>query len=118
MVFSKAYRGFIRPILEYGTPAFSRFSRKNIKKLRSKNFGLKGFSYRRKASDVLRLYEIFYDECGLKLKKLFFSLRPSTTRGGVIKAQLKEARLNYRRHFSTCRTISKLNKNQNSCTSK
>ncbi|EYC06910.1 hypothetical protein Y032_0073g764 [Ancylostoma ceylanicum] len=88
MVYLKAYKSFIRPMLEYGTPVFCPHSRKSIERLeqvqntftrklmvrivgfsydkipnrneRNKNFGLKKLSFRRKVNDLLLLHKIVH----------------------------------------------------------
>ncbi|EYC30086.1 hypothetical protein Y032_0005g2442 [Ancylostoma ceylanicum] len=138
-VLLKAYKAYVRPILEYGTPVFSPFTCKSIKRLervqntftrrlmirtigfhydqipssdeRNLNLGLSTLSFRRKINDLLLLHKILYGKCGLEPQDLF-SLRASNTRGGTIKYRLRKARLNCRRYFFVNRTVfDKIRKN-------
>lgn len=121
-----AYKTYVRPLLEYGTPVFSPFKRRVIEMLervqncftrklmiralgfvydkipssieRNQNLSLHKLSTRRKANDLLLLHKILFGKCDIKPEDLFF-VRASSTRGGARKFQARVPKLNCRRFF-------------------
>lgn len=127
-----AYKSYVRPLLEYGTPVFSPYKRASIEKLekvqnnftrklmirmlgflydqipssseRNVNLGLEKLSTRRKANDIILFHKIFFGKCAVRLED-FFSVRESSTRGGLRKVRVSTARSNCRRYFFVNRTL-------------
>ncbi|EYC39726.1 hypothetical protein Y032_0643g1064 [Ancylostoma ceylanicum] len=120
-VLVKAYKAYVRPILEYGTPVNNPYKKKSIDKIekvrnnfkrkgnwqlghwvlimirylkgseRNANYRLKKFSVRRKVNDLLLLHKVLYGQCGLSTEELV-TMRPSTTKGRANKPHMKTAK--------------------------
>ena len=125
-VLIKAYKTYVRPILEYGTSVFSPHKKKSAVKLekvqnsftrkllirkegfvysaipsstsRNKKFGLDSLAVRRRRNDLVMVHKILHEFCGLN-KEDFFEMRQSRTRGGEEKIVLHNARTAARRNF-------------------
>lgn len=130
ITYLRAYKTYVRPLLEYGTVIFNPFKKKFVSKLesvqnsftrklmiralgfaynripssheRNSNFCLATLAYRRKKHDLILFHKILHGKCDLPLD-MFCVLRKSVTRGGSRKISFPKARLNCRYHFFTVR---------------
>lgn len=126
----RAYKMYIRPILEYGTPVFGPTKVKNIEVLdkvqnsftrklllrsrqfdyrsipdsteRCRTFGLEPLSLRRKKFDLLMVHKILQGAIHLGGCR-FFTTRISSTRGAAVKLSYPRARCSVRSCYFTCR---------------
>lgn len=122
----RAFKTYVRPLLEYGTAVFNPHKRKLVKKIesvqnsftrkvmiRSLGFsydqipsskdrniilGLETLEYRRKKNDLILFHKILYGKCDLSLSPLGEE-RDSTTRGSSRKLVLPKTRTRFRYHF-------------------
>lgn len=130
MVLVKAYKTFIRPLVEYGTVVFnphkkmtsdkieriqSNFTRKawirvnglrydSIPSSHNRNvkLGLTSLSERRRRFDLIMVHKILFGRCGLNHNE-FFTFRRSITRGGSVKLCIPQARHRSRYNFFSIR---------------
>ena len=126
MILLRAFKTYIRPLLEYGTVIFCPHKRKVSDKLekvqnsftrklfirkvgffydkipsfeeRNMNLGLHSLSWRRRKFDLLMFHKMIHGHTGLDPEN-YFSFRPSITRGGSRKLCLPRARLKCRSNF-------------------
>ena len=133
----RAYKAFIRPMLEYGTVIFYPHNKKAISRLetiqnsftrkiliralgfnynaiprgivRNKMLGLESLQCRRKKFDLVTAFKIITGKLSLDTRT-FFTLLPSTTRGGRLKPSLPKARSSIRNKFFTLRAFSEFSR--------
>ena len=122
----QAYKSYVRPILEYGTSIFNPHKCSMVHKLekvqntftrrlmtrvmgfvydqipssreRNANFNLQSLAYRRRKFDLILFHKIFTGHCKLR-PSLFYTCRPSLTRGNAVKYHVLRAKHNVRYHF-------------------
>ena len=132
-VLLRAYKIYIRPLLEYGTVIYSPYKLKYVRKIesvqnsftrklmnrvvgfsydkiptsneRNINFSLDSLAMRRKRFDLLMCHKILHGNTGLD-PRAFFRMKDSVTRGGSIKFCIPRARLKCRSNFFAVRVIS------------
>lgn len=137
LVLIKAYKTYIRPILEYGTSVYSphkkilirtlekvqndftrklmlrvhgfNYSRIPISSERNKFLGLRTLDLRRKRNDLILLFKILHGLVRIDKGKLF-SFQVSATRGDCLKIVLTRPRSNLRFYFFCHRAASEYNK--------
>ncbi|EYC45182.1 hypothetical protein Y032_0436g1433 [Ancylostoma ceylanicum] len=138
----RAFKTYVRPLVEYGTTIFNphksgviakletvqnSFTRKLMTRVlgflydgiprsdvRNRNLGLRPLAYRRRMFDLIMFYKILHGHVGLRSNKLF-GLRASNTRGGSLKVVIPRAKSNVRHYFFVNRAGSvfqKLSKKQ------
>lgn len=128
--FLKAYKIYVRPVLEYGTPVFSPLKMKDIDALervqnsftrklflrsrkcsyrsipdsseRRRALGLESLFSRRKKFDLLMVFKIMHGLVHLGGGS-FFTVRSSITRGAAVKLHYPRARASVRANFFVCR---------------
>ena len=137
IVLIKAFKTYVRPILEYGTVVFNPYKAKNIlalekvqnsftrkvlirsigfsynrilnSKERNLNFSLESLAVRRRKFDLIMVYKMLFGQSALD-NKAFFKLNSSFTRGATRKLRIPCSRKNVRRHFFTCRAAADFEK--------
>ena len=125
-VFIRAFKTYVKPLLEYGTVIFSPYKIKDIVKIervqnsftrklwfrcngihydnlpaprkRNTYLGLRTLAWRRKKFDLFMLHKMFHGQTGLGIRS-FCNVRPSITRGGSEKLVVNRATINCRTHF-------------------
>lgn len=126
----KAYKVFVRSILEYGTSVYSPYKQKSILRLekvqssftrklflrsmgfnyddiprsslRNEQLGLKSLRWRRMRNDLILIYKIIHGKAEVNSDGLF-KMNPSSTRGNGLKLSFPRPRSTLRRHFFACR---------------
>lgn len=132
-VLLRAYKSYVRPLLEYGTVIFNPSKIKIIKLLESvqnsftrkllvrrtgflydglpsshtRNFNLRlpTLEQRRKKFDLIQLHKIIVGGCGIMPSELL-TIRPSLTRGATSKLIAPKAKLSCRTNFFVNRAVS------------
>ena len=123
---SKIYCTYIRPLLEYNTPAWSPFLRKDIFKIESVQryftrkvpgmaemsyqerlieMGIETLEVRRLKFDLMMAYKILNGLVDLDYNDFFTICRGSVTRGHGMKLLVPKARLDVRKHFFAVRVV-------------
>ena len=121
----KAYKTYVRPILEYGTTVFNPHKKKSIQSLegvqnsftrklllrqghfdyttipkfteRNAMLGLSSLASRRKRNDLLMVFKILNKL--VRINNGLFILKPSSTRGSAVKLYLPFAKSSIRTNF-------------------
>ncbi|EYB81592.1 hypothetical protein Y032_0378g284 [Ancylostoma ceylanicum] len=108
----KAYKTYVRPIMEYGTTIFNPHKKSLINMIEKvqNNFTRKlmirtPLYKRRRRNDLLMMYKILHSLCGLKSSD-FYVMRSLITRGGTIKPHITTAKTAIRQNFFTHRAVS------------
>lgn len=132
-VFLRAYKVYIRPLLEYGTPVFNPHLIKSVKVVesvqnnftrrlmvrqlgfsydqipnsadRNLNFGLQTLEYRRKCNDAILYHKVIHHMTSIKPSDVMV-VRSGNTLTGRLRYDPGGAKLNCRRYFFACRAAS------------
>ncbi len=125
----RAYKTYVRPIMEYSTPVWSPYLRKDILKLekaqnyftrrvyvrgkhemvphdkRNEILGLDSLELRRLKQDLIMVYKIIFHLVDIKFMDLFSLAAETGTRHRCFKLAVEHSRIDARRKSFACRVV-------------